>query len=60
MLQKVEKIQSLLDQVKIDAEKFEKGNSAAGTRVRKSLQEIKTLSQNLRLQVTEVKNSRKG
>lgn len=60
MLQKVEKIQSLLDQVKIDAEKFEKGNSAAGTRVRKSLQEIKTLSQDLRLQVTEVKNSRKG
>lgn len=60
MLQKVEQIQSLLDQVKVDAEKFEKGNSAAGTRVRKSLQEIKTLSQNLRLQVTEVKNSRKG
>lgn len=60
MLQKVEKIQSLLDQVKIDSEKFEKGNSAAGTRVRKSLQEIKTLSQDLRLQVTEVKNSRKG
>lgn len=60
MLQKVEQIQSLLDQVKVDAEKFEKGNSAAGTRVRKSLQEIKTLSQDLRLQVTEVKKSRKG
>lgn len=60
MLQKVEQIQSILDQVKIDAEKFEKGNSAAGTRVRKGLQEVKNLSQEARLAVTEIKNERKG
>jgi hypothetical protein len=36
-----------------DATKFyEKGNKAAGVRLRKSLQDVKTLAQNIRLDVS--------
>ncbi|MDF2518815.1 MAG: histone, partial [Sphingobacterium sp.] len=35
------------------------GNSAAGTRVRKGLQDIKTLAQEIRNEVTAKKNSGK-
>ena len=41
-----------------DADKFyNKGNSAAGTRVRKGMQELKNLAQAIRLEVQERKNS---
>ena len=39
-----------------DAEKFENGNNAAGTRVRKNMQEIKKLAQSIRAQVSDIKN----
>lgn len=39
-----------------DAEKFENGNNAAGTRVRKHMQEIKKLAQSIRAQVSDIKN----
>lgn len=35
---------------------FEKGNKAAGTRVRNAMQQLKTLAQEIRQQVTEQKN----
>jgi len=35
---------------------FEKGNKAAGTRVRNAMQELKTLAQEVRQEVTEQKN----
>ena len=38
---------------------YEKGQSAAGTRIRKSLSDLKKLAQDLREEVQEVKNSRK-
>ena len=41
-----------------DAEKHDGGNSAAGTRVRKAMQEIKVAAQAVRLQVQADKNSR--
>ena len=40
-----------------DAEKFEAGNNSAGTRVRKAMQNIKSLAQNVRLEVQAAKNS---
>ena len=44
-----------------DVEKFyDKQNAAAGTRVRKSLQDIKNLSQDLRLEVQNMKNEVKA
>jgi hypothetical protein len=40
-----------------DAEKFDAGNSSAGTRVRKAMQNIKNLAQTVRLEVQEQKNT---
>ena len=51
-------LKSLLEGLESDADKFfNKGNSAAGTRVRKGLQELKNLSQDLRLKIQEAKNA---
>ena len=36
---------------------FNKGNNSAGTRLRKTMQEVKTAAQSLRLNVQSVKNS---
>jgi len=51
------KLKELVASIEADAEKFfNNGNSAAGTRVRKGLQEIKTLAQDIRNEVTSKKN----
>lgn len=48
------KIIELLEATKADAEKFfDKGNKAAGTRVRKAMQEVKALAQAVRTEVSE-------
>jgi membrane protease subunit (stomatin/prohibitin family) len=39
-----------------DAEKFDGGNNSAGTRVRKAMQNIKSLAQSVRLEVQAQKN----
>ncbi|KAB2909525.1 MAG: histone H1 [Ignavibacteriales bacterium] len=60
----MEKFKQLLDSVQAmeaDFQKFyEKGQSAAGTRIRKSLSELKKLAQDLREDVQNTKNSRKS
>ena len=54
----LEQLIALLENARDDYEKFfERGNSAAGTRVRKALQEVKALAQDLRVEVQEAKNS---
>ncbi|MDF3076904.1 MAG: histone [Sphingobacteriaceae bacterium] len=54
------KLKDLLASIEADADKFyNNGNSAAGTRVRKGLQEIKTLASDIRKEVTEIKNEEK-
>lgn len=53
-------IQSLLDEVEIlkqEYEKFERGNKSAGTRARKSLQSIKKIAQDLRVQIQDSKKT---
>ncbi|MGJ1203321.1 histone H1 [Sphingobacterium lactis] len=58
-IDKFKELKSLVDGLENDADKFfAKGNSAAGTRVRKGLQEIKTLAQDLRLGIQELKNKK--
>lgn len=55
-------IQAIKDAVEAwDAEdtKFEKGNSAAGTRARKALAELGKLIKARRNEITETKNARK-
>ena len=39
-----------------DAEKFVMGNKSAGTRVRKSMQTVKNLAQDIRVEVQKQKN----
>ena len=56
-MEKFEQIKALLEQTQCDAEKFfSKGNSAAGTRVRKAMQELKALAQEVRTEVQDAKN----
>ena len=40
-----------------DVEKFEDGNKSAGTRVRKNMQDVKNLAQQIRVEVQEMKNA---
>lgn len=47
-MQHLEKIQNLLDLAKVEAEKSDKGNKAAGVRLRKHLQDIKNICQEAR------------
>ncbi|EDM38298.1 hypothetical protein PBAL39_01747 [Pedobacter sp. BAL39] len=59
-MEKFSKIKELLAAVEADAEKFyNSGNNAAGTRVRKAMQDLKVLAQEIRTEVTEKKNSDK-
>ncbi|NLD93558.1 MAG: hypothetical protein GX639_12925 [Fibrobacter sp.] len=53
-------IQSLLDEVetlKMEYDKFERGNKSAGTRARKSLQNIKKIAQDLRVLIQDSKKT---
>ena len=45
-------IKSLVDSLEVDMEKFySKSNKTAGTRARKSLQDLKKLSQDIRIDI---------
>ena len=54
MQQLLNEMADILDLLQDDVAKFEeKGNKAAGTRVRKAMQNIKTLAQDVRVYVSE-------
>ena len=54
----LEDLIALLEGTRVDFDKFyNDGNSAAGTRVRKVMQEVKTSAQAIRLHVQETKNA---
>lgn len=51
------RVQDLVNGLESDFEKFyDKGNQAAGTRVRKGMQELKNLAQEIRVDVQNIKN----
>ena len=54
-----ENLKNLVAAMEADVQKFTNGNAAAGTRLRKSLQDIKKLSQEFRLSIQEEKNKSK-
>lgn len=59
-MDKFTKLKELAAGIETDVEKFyNAGNSAAGTRVRKAMQDLKVLAQDIRSEVTEKKNSAK-
>ena len=49
----VEKIKELTELLSVDANKFYQGNKSAGTRARKTAQELKTLLQTFRGEILE-------
>ena len=54
-------LKDLVMSLEADFEKFyDKGNSAAGTRVRKGMQELKNMGQSIRTEVQNQKNSGAG
>ena len=50
------RLEKVLTESFSDASKFVNGNNSAGTRVRKAMQEVKSIAQNIRLEVQEQKN----
>ena len=52
----LENIQRQVDEALVDAVKFDNGNNSAGTRVRKAMQNIKGLAQEVRVGVQEQKS----
>ena len=56
-MEKYKKLKDLISSVEKDTDKFYNGdNVAAGTRVRKALQDIKGFASEIRKEVTDLKN----
>ena len=50
-------LQNAINDCQTDVTKFIEGNNSAGTRVRKAMQTVKSLAQDIRVEVQEQKNS---
>jgi hypothetical protein len=59
MSQTTQELLNAIEAWKVEDEKFIAGNSSAGTRARKALQEIAKLVKTRRTEITEEKNARK-
>lgn len=57
MLDLYEQLKSKLNEIDDDVKKAAGGNKAAGTRVRKAMQELKNVAQDLRVKVLEDRDS---
>jgi hypothetical protein len=56
-MQKFQELKDMLASLEGDFDKFyNKGNSAAGTRIRKGMQDLKNLAQAIRGDVQDIKN----
>ena len=51
-----DELQDAINDCQSDVTKFIEGNNSAGTRVRKAMQEVKRLAQDIRVEVQEQKN----
>ena len=57
MSQNYDNLVAAVEAVREDIEKAEKGNKAATSRVRKSMQEVKAIAQELRKEMLELRDS---
>jgi hypothetical protein len=56
-MKRFEELKALIASLEDDADKFyNKENSAAGTRLRKAMQDLKTIAQDIRTEVQDLKN----
>lgn len=53
-------LEAILQHMKDDVDKFEGGNNAAGTRLRKQIQNLKKACNDMRVSIQEVKAGRKA
>ena len=51
-----DELQDAVNDCQTDVRKFIEGNNSAGTRVRKAMQVVKQLAQNIRIEVQDQKN----
>ncbi len=59
-MDKFKELEALVASMKEDVDKFyTKGNSAAGVRIRKTLQDVRSVSQELRKDISEQKKATK-
>ncbi|WP_200978227.1 histone H1 [Echinicola sp. 20G] len=59
-MSKFSELKALVDSLESDFTKFyDQGNKAAGTRVRNGMQSLKTMAQEIRTEVQEIKNKEK-
>lgn len=57
-MSRIDQVKTLMASLEGDLDKFyNKGNKAAGTRARKSLQDLKKLAQDIRIEIQNMKNS---
>ena len=52
-----DKLQNIINDSQSDVTKFVDGNNSAGTRVRKAMQSVKALAQEVRIEVQDQKNA---
>ena len=52
-----DELQNAINDCQTDVTKFVEGNNSAGTRIRKAMQEVKRLAQDVRKEVQEQKNA---
>ena len=52
-----DQLQDIINDCQTDVTKFIEGNNSAGTRVRKAMQTVKSLAQEVRVEVQNQKNS---
>ena len=52
-----DQLQDAINDCQTDVTKFVEGNNSAGTRVRKAMQAVKQLAQDVRVEVQDQKNS---
>ena len=52
-----DELQNAINDCQSDMSKFVEGNNSAGTRIRKAMQTVKSLAQDIRVEVQEQKNA---
>ena len=52
-----DELQNAINDCQTDVTKFVEGNNSAGTRIRKAMQVVKQLAQDVRIEVQEQKNT---
>lgn len=53
-MEQLDQLQEIIEAARVDAQKFfDSGNKAAGTRLRKHMQNVKSIAQDMRVSVSE-------